>query len=102
LTGVPIVLGWQNHEGQWRGPTYGQVVGTRPGDIDRIYNDLRWDVVSPLVEQYGIDYIFFGETERNKYGAQSEAKFSEILQSVCEFGNSRFYRVDAFSMVAQG
>ena len=102
LTGVPIILGWQNHEGQWRGPTYSQVVATRPQDIDRMYSDLRWDVVAPLIEQYGIDYIFFGETERNKYGAQSEEKFSENLEAVCERGASRFYRVDAASLSARG
>jgi YYY domain-containing protein len=102
LTGVPIVLGWQNHQGQWRGPTYGQVVGSRPQDIDRIYTDLRWDVVSPLIGQYDIDYIFFGETERNKYGAQAEAKFVENLPVICERGGSRFFRVDPARLVARG
>ncbi|MBZ0298154.1 MAG: DUF2298 domain-containing protein [Anaerolineae bacterium] len=102
LTGVPIVLGWQNHEGQWRGPTYTQVVGTRPQDIDRIFTDLRWDVVSPMIEQYGIDYIFFGETERNKYGVQAAEKFTENLDVVCERGGSRFYRVDSASLTARG
>ncbi|MAS33062.1 MAG: hypothetical protein CL610_03585 [Anaerolineaceae bacterium] len=102
LTGVPIVLGWQNHEGQWRGPTFGQILGTRPQDIDRIYNDLRWDMVSSLIEQYSIDYIFFGETERNKYGAQADTKFAENLAVVCEQGNSRFYRVDSANLGARG
>lgn len=102
LTGVPIVLGWQNHEGQWRGPTYGQVVGTRPQDIDRIYTDLRWDVIGPLLDQYGIDYIFFGETERNKYGAAAEEKFAENLEVICERGSSRFYRVDTARLTARG
>ncbi|HLV34224.1 MAG TPA: DUF2298 domain-containing protein, partial [Spirillospora sp.] len=102
LTGVPIVLGWQNHEGQWRGPTYAQVVGSRPQDIDRIYSDLRWDVVSSLIGQYDIDYIFFGETERNKYGAPAEAKFVENLPVVCERGGSHFFRVDPARLVARG
>lgn len=102
LTGVPILLGWQNHEGQWRGPTYAQIVGTRPQDIDRMYTDLRWDVVAPLLAQYGVDYVFFGETERNKYGVQAEDKFAEQLTTVCEFGGSKFYRVDAAGLAARG
>src|SRR5690606_19432737 len=102
LTGVPILLGWQNHEGQWRGPTYNQVVGTRPQDIDRMYSDLRWDVVAPLLGQYEVDYVFFGETERNKYGAQAEEKFAENLSMVCERGGSKFYRVTTDSLVARG
>jgi uncharacterized membrane protein len=102
LTGVPIVLGWQNHEGQWRGPTYSEVVGSRPQDIDQMYNDLRWDVVQKLLARYSIDYVFFGETERNKYGAQSETKFADNLNAVCEHGSSRFYEVNAAAMEAQG
>jgi uncharacterized membrane protein len=102
LTGIPIVLGWENHEGQWRGPTYGQVVGNRPNDIRDLYSDLRWEAAQAIIERYGIDYIFYGSSERNQYGAQGEAKFAEILKPVCEFGNSRFYRVDAASLVAQG
>jgi uncharacterized membrane protein len=95
LTGVPIILGWQNHEGQWRGPTYNEVVGTRPQDIDQMYNDLRWEVVQELLVRYGVDFIFFGDTERSKYGSQSETKFEENLPVVCERGTSRFYRVTA-------
>ncbi len=102
LTGIPIVLGWENHQGQWRGPTYGQVVGTRPNDIRDLYTDLRWEVAQTIIERYGIDYIFFGASERSQYGVQGEVKFADNLQPVCEFGNSRFYRVDAANMVAQG
>ena len=101
LTGIPIVLGWENHEGQWRGPTYGQVVGTRPGDIGELYTDLRWDVAQQVIERYGIDYIFYGSSERAQYGVAGEQKFAENLAVVCERGDSRFYRVDAVSQVAQ-
>lgn len=100
LTGLPIVLGWENHEGQWRGPTYGAVVGTRPQDIEQLYTDLRWDVVRPVIERYGIDYIFYGISERNKYGAQGEQKFEENLEVVCERGGSRFYRVTPRAIAA--
>lgn len=102
LTGIPIVLGWENHEGQWRGPTYGQVVGSRPTDIAELYTDLRWDIAEQIIERYGIDYIFYGISERNQYGSVGEDKFRENLEVVCERGNSRFYRVDPASTVAQG
>ncbi len=93
LTGIPIVLGWGNHEAQWRGSTYSEILGTRPADIDRIYTDLRWDVVSELVDRYSINYILYGETERSKYGASGEEKFLENLEVVCESGNTRIYHV---------
>lgn len=99
LTGIPIVLGWEGHQRQWRGPTYGEIAGTRRQDIERLYNEVRFDVVLPVIEQYGIDYIFYGTTERYGTGevppfnAAGEEKFRENLDIVCEFGDSLFYRV---------
>jgi uncharacterized membrane protein len=93
ITGIPIVIGWPNHERQWRGPTYGETAGSREEDINRLYTDLRWDVVLEIIEQYDIDYILFGETERAQYGAAGEDKFIENLEVVCESGNSRIYYV---------
>jgi uncharacterized membrane protein len=96
LTGVPIVLGWENHQRQWRGPTYGSVAGTRAEDMELLYTDLRWDVAEQIITRYGIDYIFYGRTERAKYnsiGNAGERKFMENLLPVCQFGDSLFYRV---------
>lgn len=93
LTGIPIVLGWQNHEGQWRGPTYGETVGTRFQDVERVYRDLRWDVIVPILIQYDVDYIVYGQTERNLYGDAGEEKFIDNLEVVCQSGNSRIYAV---------
>lgn len=93
LTGVPIVMGWENHERQWRGSTYDQAAGNRAGDISQLYNDLRWDTVLPIIERYGIDYIFYGNSERSAYGSAGEEKFRENLEPVCEFDGSLFYRV---------
>jgi YYY domain-containing protein len=102
LTGIPILLGWENHQGQWRGPTYGEVVGSRPQDIRTLYSDLRWEVAAEILERYGVDYVFYGSSERSQYGAQGEAKFAEHLQAICEYGNSRFYRVDPARLLARG
>jgi YYY domain-containing protein len=99
LTGAPIVLGWENHESQWRGPTYGQVVGSRGQDIPALYSDLRWDVAQEIIRRYGIDYIFYGQSERFKYSSAGEEKFQENLEAVCPFTDSDgrvisvFYRV---------
>jgi YYY domain-containing protein len=101
LSGIPIILGWQNHEGQWRGPTFNEILGSRPQDVDRMYSDLRWDVVQPLLDQYGIDYVFYGETERNKYGSEGEEKFADNLEVMCDAGGSRFYRVAPTTVTVQ-
>jgi YYY domain-containing protein len=100
LTGIPIVMGWENHERQWRGTSYNELAGTRAQDIIELYTDLRWDVVQPIIEKYGIDYIFYGSTERFGqytdsivYTPAGEQKFEENLEIVCERGGSRFYKV---------
>jgi uncharacterized membrane protein len=94
FTGLPTVINWENHERQWRGGSYANVSGTRRADIDRLYTDLRWDIIVPIIEQYEIDYIMYSQTERNQYGAEGEVKFEDELVPVCDFGSARVYAVD--------
>lgn len=93
LTGIPSVLGWRGHQSQWRGPGFFSAVGSRHDDIPRLYSDLRFDVVWPIIERYGIDYIVVGDVERRRYGAEGEDKFIENLHVVCESGTTRIYQV---------
>ncbi|MFN8376633.1 MAG: DUF2298 domain-containing protein [Anaerolineae bacterium] len=93
LTGINTVLGWENHEGQWRGATYGEIVGSRDPDIATLYNERRWDVVQSIIERYGIEYILYGYAERVTFEPAGEQKFIENTDVVCESGNSRVYRV---------
>jgi uncharacterized membrane protein len=69
------------------------VAGTREQDINRLYTDLRWDAVVDIIKQYGINYVFYGDSERQKYGPAGEDKFRENLEPVCDSNGSRFYRV---------
>jgi uncharacterized membrane protein len=101
LTGLPILLGWENHEAQWRGATYGEVKGTRPEDIQRLYTDPRWETAQAIINQYDIDYIFYGVTERSDYGIAGEDKFIEHLEPVCEREGSLFYYVPASEIAAR-
>jgi len=106
LTGVPIVLGWENHERQWRGATYDEVAGSRGQDIPLLYTDLRWETAQEIIERYGIDYIFYGTSERSSYSSAGEDKFRENLEAVCPITDSGgrvlsvFYRVNAAALVA--
>ena len=93
LTGIPIVLGWENHERQWRGSTYEAAAGTRRADIDKLYSALDMDLVADILKRYGISYILYGATERGQYGGGGEGKFIDSLPVVCEAGNSRIFFV---------
>ena len=83
LTGIPTVIGWTNHEAQWRGSTYYEIAANRPNDIPTLYKDLRWEVARDIIKQYGIDYIFYGSSERLTYSSTGEDKFRENLEPVC-------------------
>lgn len=94
ITGLPTVLGWQGHQHQWRGLGYSQAVGTREGDIVRLYSDLRMDMAVVIIDRYDIDYIVYGPAERERYGADGELKFIEALDIACENGDTRIYRAN--------
>ncbi|MEO1288332.1 MAG: DUF2298 domain-containing protein [Chloroflexota bacterium] len=91
--GIPTVHNWSNHQRQWRGETYDDVAGNREFDIQTLYSDLRWEIAVPIIEQYGIDYIMYGTTERRQYGDLGEDKFRDNLTAICEFGDARVYVV---------
>ncbi len=91
LTGIPIVLGWENHERQWRGNTYADIAGTRNVDLKRLYTAALMDDVVDIINRYDIDYILYGTSERHKYGDLGEEKFADHLPVVCHHGRSRVY-----------
>jgi hypothetical protein len=115
LTGIPTLMGWGNHEGQWRGDTLPEVTDTRVEDgqlrdrftdAQEIYTTQDWDRAWSLIDRYGIDYIVVGNAERNMIrdlagGDQSRLqsnqlglqKFEQVLTPVCSAGATTVYRV---------
>ncbi|MBI5929516.1 MAG: hypothetical protein HY862_09420, partial [Chloroflexi bacterium] len=98
LTGIPTLLGWDNHERQWRGDTYPDVAGNREGDIFTLYTTEDWNTAQDIIDKYGIDYVMVGNAEFNAYGGQDAdglSKFAQLLDPVCKQGNVALYRVSA-------
>ena len=91
LSGIPIVLGWENHERQWRGSTYFDIAGARRHDLDTLYESTDMSQAADIVRHYNIEYILYGETERRQYGSRGEEKFLDSLPLVCEAGTSRVF-----------
>ena len=57
-TGLPTVLGWDNHQGQQRG--YSRSILERKRDIEAIYSSSDIDRVMSLINKYDITYIYIG------------------------------------------
>lgn len=107
LTGIPNLLGWQNHERQWRGSTYdrvtdtviaenGAVVDSRPIQLDRLYQSDSWEIAQSVINRYGIDYIMVGQAEHTRYADFQFGleKFADYLKPVCQAGNVTLYQVN--------
>ena len=90
-TGLPGVLGWVGHEGQWRG-TYADISPRQP-DIDRIYQSTDPVSTLDLLRKYNVEYVYIGPNELAKYPPEGLAKFSAIADVVFQQGQSTIYRV---------
>jgi uncharacterized membrane protein len=96
-SGQPTVLGWEFHEIQWRGGT--EEMGSRKGDIERLYCIPNWTEAKIILRQYNIRYVVVGERERFAYGAGSapcpaglsETKFALNLQNAFQQGDVTVY-----------
>jgi len=88
-TGKSTVLGWGNHEGQWRD---GALQGSRQSDIETLYSVPDWTTAQQIIARYNIRYIYVGGLERSTYRV-SEEKFSKFLKPVFQQGNVAIYEV---------
>ncbi len=94
-TGLPSVLGWVGHEGQWRGDY--KDISPRQQDIDRIYNTRDPADALQLLRKYNVTYVYVGPNERARYAPEGLAKFDAVLERVFQQGSSTLYRLPAHS-----
>jgi uncharacterized membrane protein len=88
-TGLPTVLGWGNHEGQWRDYA---LQGSRAQDIETLYTSPDWVTAQDIIKRYNIRYIYIGNLERSTYRV-SEEKFNLFLKPVFQQGIVTIYAV---------
>jgi YYY domain-containing protein len=89
FTGMPAVLGWPGHEGQWR---EGALQGTRSDDIQTLYTTADWAIAQEIINRYNIRYVYLGPLERTTYPVNEE-KFNLFLKTVYQQGNVTIYEV---------
>lgn len=65
LSGRPTVLGWRTHEWLWQNDA--DVVDDRADDVWDIYCGTDASVIRMLAAKYGVDYIFIGSCEYEKF-----------------------------------
>ncbi len=92
-TGNATLMGWDGHEAQWRGKAFGELAGGRPEAIDRIYRAPQPETVLGFMQQWKLDYLLIGDTERRKYGVTDTQleRLDGALELVFEAGGTRIY-----------
>ncbi len=89
-TGLPTVMGWFNHEAQWRGASI-QKVSSRMEDIQTIYQSRDWQITQKLLDQYQVKYVIVSPFEGQWYGRISLTKFDQNMVLVFHSGDVRIY-----------
>jgi uncharacterized membrane protein len=89
-TGIPTVVGWPVHEWLWRG-SYDEA-GKRLEEVRKIYEASSLSEVLPTLNKYGVEYVFVGQLERQKYPMLSEDKFYEWGKVIFESGETRVFK----------
>ncbi|MCB0191457.1 MAG: hypothetical protein KDJ65_05890 [Anaerolineae bacterium] len=79
LTGIPTLLGWGGHQSQWRG-NYDEPARREP-DIDLIFNTPDPLQAQELLNKYGVEYVYVGALERERYSPQGLKKFDQIMST---------------------
>jgi YYY domain-containing protein len=90
MTGFPNVLGWANHESQWRGGY--KEIGSRQVDIEVLYTTNDWATAEAIIQTYDIRFIFIGNLERSAYPV-NEIKFRQNLAVIYEQGSVVIFEV---------
>ncbi|HVO50529.1 MAG TPA: DUF2298 domain-containing protein [Thermoanaerobaculia bacterium] len=83
-TGLPTVLGWDNHEGLWRGGGATPELQGRRGDIRLLYTSDDADAVFAMLHRYKVRYVFVGSFEHRDFGVNAfplRANFRRAFES---------------------
>lgn len=81
-TGLATVLGWPNHEYQWRN-TYAYS-DERTKDLFSLYNATTLEQAQIIVNKYHISYIIVSDQERIKYSLLNESIIRQLGKVVLE------------------
>lgn len=93
-TGLPTVVGWANHELQWRGNLDELDIWKPWVDMGKIYETTDQAEAEALLKKYNVKYVFVGQIENgNKpyysnigdyahYSPEALAKFSKFMKTI--------------------
>lgn len=66
-SGVPAVLGWDNHEGVWRGPSINEETARRRRAVETLYSAGDPEQVRQIARELGAQLVVVGSVEERLY-----------------------------------
>jgi YYY domain-containing protein len=100
-TGNPVVVGWEWHQMQQRGAGGSKParVRARIADVRRMYGTTDENQFTAMLEEYAVEYVYLGPTERLYFSGAGLDKFDtlvgEVLDVVFSSGEVTIYKVRA-------
>src|SRR5206468_2310491 len=91
FTGLPTVMGWIGHEGQWRGAD--PQIQQRQKDVETIYTTSDSEEARRLLRQYEVRYVLVGGLEQSRYTKNPSdlRKFGRFMRTAYHTGNTTIY-----------
>ncbi|MCA9980055.1 MAG: hypothetical protein KDD89_04465, partial [Anaerolineales bacterium] len=90
-TGLPTVLGWANHEFQWRGDSTNEP-GLRGDVVREMFDSTDWNRTAQLLNQYEVEYVFVGSLEQGAHNPLALQKFANNLEPAFQNNSVTIYR----------
>jgi hypothetical protein len=87
-TGLPAVMGWTGHEGQWHG-LYDEI-GEREQDVNLLYAGNVQDA-KRILDKYDVSYVIVGYLERQEF-PNAESKFARFMDEVFREGDTVVFK----------
>jgi YYY domain-containing protein len=91
FTGLPAVIGWDQHERLWRGERMYDEIARRQHDADQAFRTPQVREAQAFLEKYHVQYVYAGPLERQKYGPAVE-KFAQFMDIVYQADGVTIYR----------
>ena len=95
-TGLPVVVGWEWHQVQQRGAGGAEParVRARIADVERMYRTTNVGEFTELIDEYAVEYVYLGRTERLYFPEPGIAKFDDLVGTLLEV----YYANDAVTV----
>jgi uncharacterized membrane protein len=95
-TGLPVVVGWEWHQVQQRGGGGAEParVRARIADVERMYRTTNVGEFTALIDEYAVEYVYLGPTERLYFPERGIAKFDDLVGTLFEV----YYANDAVTV----